>query len=412
MSRSRDEEPYMGLARLYDEVRPDYPEMLFRDLVADVGWKKDTCILELGAGTGKATLPLAERGCIIHALEPGTDMAEVFREKTGRFPGITLDAVPFEQWDPKDNRLYEVILCAQAFHWLDEEARLEKCRGLLREKGFLVLLFYSPVPWTDDRSQALNQELQVILDRHVPRGKPGDKNDSKKSYGVQDAITEMKQDGMFELFMKREYRETVRNTPRQFLNAYKTVPALAAGLDALDEGTIQQMDREREDVLARHGGLPETAFDFTMLILRKKSLPVAPCGMDCTLCLGYQRSKNQCPGCNGPDIGKPEHCVKCSIRQCGIRLSSGNEFCVNCLDSPCRRLRELDKRYRTRYGMSMLENLGTIRNEGIKAFMRGQAVKWTCPHCKSLLCVHRGKCLACGNKNDHYPLDGQERMRT
>jgi ubiquinone/menaquinone biosynthesis C-methylase UbiE len=49
-------------ARLYHEARPDYPDELYDELIGLTGITTDEEILELGAGTGKATLPLARRG--------------------------------------------------------------------------------------------------------------------------------------------------------------------------------------------------------------------------------------------------------------------------------------------------------------------------------------------------------------
>lgn len=74
-------------------------------------------------------------------------------------------------------------------------------------------------------------------------------------------------------------------------------------------------------------------------------------------------------------------------------MSAG--FCFECRLFPCARLKQLDKRYRTKYGMSMLENLAAIRDQGMETFLAGQAIRWTCPSCGSLLCVHRRACLKC-----------------
>ena len=73
-------------------------------------------------------------------------------------------------------------------------------------------------------------------------------------------------------------------------------------------------------------------------------------------------------------------------------------YCFECSRFPCERLRHLDKRYRTKYGMSMLENLESIRKVGVRDFVKNQRTKWTCPHCGEILCVHRPQCLSCGHR--------------
>jgi hypothetical protein len=62
---------------------------------------------------------------------------------------------------------------------------------------------------------------------------------------------------------------------------------------------------------------------------------------------------------------------------------------------PCKRLKQLDTRYRTKYGMSMIANLTEIKDQGMNAFLVHQAERYTCPTCKGLLCVHRSRCLMC-----------------
>ncbi len=126
---------------------------------------------------------------------------------------------------------------------------------------------------------------------------------------------------------------------------------------------------------------------------------IAPCGMDCRLCLGYQREKNRCPGCKKRDAYESSYGRKCIIRSCQILKDNKMEFCSSkCEKYPCKRLKDLDKRYRTKYQMSMIENLENIKKLGLKKFFDNQKKKWTCKKCWELLCVHRDFCLKCGDK--------------
>ena len=67
-------------------------------------------------------------------------------------------------------------------------------------------------------------------------------------------------------------------------------------------------------------------------------------------------------------------------------------------------MQQLDKRYRTRYGMSMLENLDAIRQNGIRAFVRAEQERWTCRACSGTIDVHHGRCSKCGKERErtHY----------
>ena len=127
---------------------------------------------------------------------------------------------------------------------------------------------------------------------------------------------------------------------------------------------------------------------------------IAPCGMNCRLCWGYIRERNTCPGCLriAPEPSQKSKCRNsCRIKNCEHLVETGSKYCSDRCDFfPCKRLKQLDKRYRAKYGMSMLDNLKTIDELGIRRFIRDQKAKWTCPECGELLSVHRPACCFCG----------------
>ncbi|MFA5374728.1 MAG: DUF3795 domain-containing protein [Dehalococcoidia bacterium] len=125
-----------------------------------------------------------------------------------------------------------------------------------------------------------------------------------------------------------------------------------------------------------------------------KAQLIAPCGMNCGICMAYLRDKNRCPGCRGDDAHKMPSCLRCSIKNCETIAKSKSKFCFEC-EKHCARLKQLDKRYRTKYNMSMIENLEFIKNNGVDAFIAQQEAKYKCPQCGGVICVHRKKCFAC-----------------
>ena len=125
---------------------------------------------------------------------------------------------------------------------------------------------------------------------------------------------------------------------------------------------------------------------------------IAPCGMNCRLCRAYIREKNTCPGCRGDDRLKPKYCVTCRIKNCEKIVSGTIKYCSSCKTFPCTRLKNLDKRYRAKYGMSMIANLKYINKAGIRQFIRNEKERWACPGCGEIICVHRPQCLKCGQQ--------------
>src|SRR5271157_4705617 len=103
---------------------------------------------------------------------------------------------------------------------------------------------------------------------------------------------------------------------------------------------------------------------------------IAPCGMDCRLCRAYAREHRPCPGCRKNDGPKSNACVVCPIKNCIKLVGQELKFCFDCNEFPCTRLEHLDKRYRSKYGMSTIENLLNIKKLGIRQFVRNENEKW------------------------------------
>lgn len=105
--------------------------------------------------------------------------------------------------------------------------------------------------------------------------------------------------------------------------------------------------------------------------------------MNCGICKGYLREKNKCNGCKNIEKNRLKSRVRCRIRICKKRKGA---FCYQCTEFPCDLVKHIDKRYRTRYGMSMIENLKYIQKNGIQKFVRNEKKRWV--KGDKVLCVH------------------------
>jgi hypothetical protein len=127
---------------------------------------------------------------------------------------------------------------------------------------------------------------------------------------------------------------------------------------------------------------------------------IAPCGMNCGICKGYLAYTHQVPRVRG----KISYCAGCQPRakNCYIKRSCKKlthhevQSCSECETMPCEKLAHLDKRYRERYGMSMVENLKLLKATGMDEFLKVQAERFRCLSCGGVVCVHDGKCYDCG----------------
>lgn len=89
----------------YDAARPGYPQALIKDVIALSEIPDGGRILEVGCGTGQATLPFAERGYAMTCLDIGAEMIAVAQQKLRDFPNVSFQVAAFEEWgEERGNR--------------------------------------------------------------------------------------------------------------------------------------------------------------------------------------------------------------------------------------------------------------------------------------------------------------------
>ena len=121
---------------------------------------------------------------------------------------------------------------------------------------------------------------------------------------------------------------------------------------------------------------------------------LAPCGMNCAVCYAHLRKKRTCLGCRGAEDSQPAYCRRCQIRACA--LNRGIDFCSECLSFPCTLIKRMDKRYRVRYQVSLIENAIRMKTAGVKQFLVEEKEKWTCSRCGGVISLHDRACSECG----------------
>src|SRR5436309_3137871 len=117
---------------LYDRARPTYPPQLLDDLAALAALASGASVLEIGCGTGKATLALAQRGYRVTCVELGERLAERARRNLAGFPAVEVVTADFETWQPPPQS-FDAVVAFTAFHWIDPALRHEKSASLLRQ---------------------------------------------------------------------------------------------------------------------------------------------------------------------------------------------------------------------------------------------------------------------------------------
>ncbi len=140
-------------AAAYERGRPSYPpEAIDWMLPSDA---RD--VLDLGAGTGKLTTRLVERGLNVVAVDPIAEMLEVLSNALPNTPALlgTAEEIPLP-----DNSV-DAVLVAQAWHWVDPERAIPEVARVLRPGGRLGLVWNTRderLGWVKDLGRIIGPE--------------------------------------------------------------------------------------------------------------------------------------------------------------------------------------------------------------------------------------------------------------
>lgn len=126
-------------AEYYDKFRPSYPQEIVETIVTKTGINSDSKLLEIGAGSGKATELFVNKFNVM-CIEPGDKLVEMGKRKFVNYDNIKFTLARFEEYDVENNQ-YDLVFSAQAFHWVPQPIGFQKCAQTLKEKGFLALFW-------------------------------------------------------------------------------------------------------------------------------------------------------------------------------------------------------------------------------------------------------------------------------
>jgi SAM-dependent methyltransferase len=236
--RLRRRASFNDAASLYDAARPDYPEALFDDVIALSGVPVGGAVLEIGSGTGKATLPLARRGFSILGIELGEQMAALARAKLTAYPHVRIEVGTFEEW-PLPEEAFDLAVSASAWHWIDPSIGYEKVARALQPTGSLAVMWssqgYPNAPdsnndpgmgyASEDEYHAFIQALQDVYSRLAPE--LADRRAARRSPGAHRFVRAeaLEASGFFKAPVVRYYPwETTYTTASylQLLDSYST----------------------------------------------------------------------------------------------------------------------------------------------------------------------------------------------
>lgn len=263
--RDRLRTTFDGAALLYDEVRPGYPEKLFDDVVSLSGIPPGGRVLEIGCGTGQATLPFARRSYEMLCVELGENLAAVARRNLAEYPRVEVLTADFEGV-PLPEGTFDLAISATAFHWLDPAVAYPKVARALRPGGTLALFWNEHV--FSDASGDFFEAAQRVYERETPEiVKPDDHKGLLRPEELPDRTAEIEASGLFGGVIRRDYTWDVPYDAEGYLRVLSTY----SGHMALDPASRERLFRGLRDLIEReHGGRIVKGYATTLYVARRK----------------------------------------------------------------------------------------------------------------------------------------------
>jgi SAM-dependent methyltransferase len=251
-------ETFDAVADLYGEARPGYPAALYGDLGSLAGLGPRTAVLEVGCGAGQATRDLAVRARAVTALDPGPRLIDEARR---RVQGGNVEFVvsTFEAYDAAG--AFDVVVSAQAWHWVDPVVGLGKAARMLRDGGALAIFGHVPFPPTGPLATA----FQRIYDAHLP-GAWGQPPGSAAYLPSGPFASMIETSGLFGPVLHRAYAWTWRLDPPTFGRYMRT----DSSYHVLAERERFALFDELSSAVADAGGVWEAAWETHLYVARKR----------------------------------------------------------------------------------------------------------------------------------------------
>lgn len=132
----------------YVKYRPHYPEEVIGFLLAEKILFPGAVIADIGSGTGISSELFLKNNYKVYGIEPNEPMRHAAENilKNYSDKGLFVSVDTKAENTTLENVGVDVIVCAQAFHWFNNDAFKNECKRILKPNGYVVLM------WNDRRT--------------------------------------------------------------------------------------------------------------------------------------------------------------------------------------------------------------------------------------------------------------------
>ena len=199
----------------YDKARPGYPSELFEDIFDYANLCSGSIVLEIGIGTGQATLSFLKKGYKLTAVELGDKLAEYCKQRFSAYNNFNIINTDFLIADLPEKH-FDLIFSATAFHWITKDSGYAKIKSLLKSNGVLALFWNHP--FVGNNEDGTNLASMAVYKKYRPNDKPPIQFDESKCQVI---INELAHYG-FRDIQSKIYRRTRTLTSEEYINLIKT----------------------------------------------------------------------------------------------------------------------------------------------------------------------------------------------
>jgi len=243
----------------YESTRPTYVKELYDDIFKYKEINANSNVLEIGIGTGIATLPILEKGCQVAAVEPGENLAEFVREKYKNYGNFTLYNETLQEYDGPA-KAFDLIYAATSFHWIPEEYGYKRVYELLKNGGAFARFAYHA--GKDKGREALASKMQEIYKTYMN----ADREPKEYSKMEAKALAEIADKYGFADIDYKVYQWTKDFTADEYMKLLRTYP---------DHMSLESMKRERlfheiHNAITESGGIITVYYTMDLQLARKR----------------------------------------------------------------------------------------------------------------------------------------------
>ena len=247
------------IAALYDRARPGYPAAVFDDIAAAAALAPGDAVLDVGCGSGQATIGFARRGLAVTALDPGADLLALARRRLAGFDNVAFVRSMFETAS-LPLALFKAIASAQAWHWVAPDAGYAKAAELLAPAGMLAVCGNVPLGVAPPLDADLAEVYRTALG--APLGPP-----PETWYTPGGALPLLvARSGRFEPAAHKSYVWSQPHTAKSFTDFLRT----RTDHRRLPEPAREKLLTALADAIEKHGGGMELRFETHLHLARRK----------------------------------------------------------------------------------------------------------------------------------------------